>query len=112
MIIVRVIFAPIGIVQLFDEGQRSAGIRYLKKFLAEALTFAVIVGVLFASAKLQNSIVLSISGDTMRNGILSGDNLKDVLDGPKLLIWINAINLASAGAIMRSGQLANDIIGG
>lgn len=112
MIIVRVIFAPIGIVQLFDEGQRSAGIRYLKKFLAEALTFAVIVGVLFASAKLQNSIVLSISGDTMRNGILSGDNLKDVVDGTKLMIWLTAINLASAGAIMRSGQLANDIIGG
>lgn len=112
MIIVRVIFAPIGIVQLFDEGQRSAGIRYLKKFLAEALTFAVIVGVLFASAKLQNSIVLSISGDTMRNGILSGDNLKDVVDGTKLMIWLTAINLASAGAIIRSGQLANDIIGG
>lgn len=48
----------------------------------------------------------------MRNGILSGDNLKDVVDGTKLMIWLTAINLASAGAIMRSGQLANDIIGG
>ena len=111
-IVARVVFAPIGIVQLFDEGQRSSGIRYLKKFLADILTFAVIVGILFAAAKLQTAITISVAGDYLTNNSLTGDNLSKVVDGPMLMIWLTAINLATAGAIVGSSRLANDIVGG
>lgn len=60
IVVVRTIFAPVGIVQMFDEGQRSAGVRYLKKFFAEALTFAVILGILFAASKLQSALMVNI----------------------------------------------------
>ena len=40
---VRAMFAPVGVADLFGDGGHAAGIRYLKKILALALQFALVV---------------------------------------------------------------------
>jgi hypothetical protein len=108
-LITRTIFAPLGVVQCFDEGQRSAGIRYLKKFAAEALTFAVIVGILFAAGQLQNAVLAGILKPY--GGELTTDNVQEILGSFKMMGSIIVIQLASLGGMMKAGQLANDIVG-
>lgn len=109
MIIVRAVFAPIGIVQLFDEGQRSNGIRYLKKFASDALTFAAIVGILYAASLLQGQLISAVVSANL-DGVLSVDNIPDVLEF-STLIPVVIIQLSAAGAIMKAAQLSNDIVG-
>lgn len=109
MVIVRAVLAPLGIVQLFDDGQRSNGIRYLKKFVGEALTFAAIVGILYAASLLQGQLIASVVADSL-GGELSVDNIADVLN-LSTLVPIVIIQLSAAGAIMKATQLSNDIVG-
>ena len=109
MVIVRAVLAPLGIVQLFDDGQRSNGIRYLKKFVGEALTFAAIVGILYAASLLQGQLIASVVSDSL-GGELSVDNIADVLN-LSTLVPIVIIQLSAAGAIMKATQLSNDIVG-
>lgn len=49
-LILRMMFTPLAIVQLFEGGTSSPGVRYLKSLAAEALAFAIMVGVLRVSA--------------------------------------------------------------
>lgn len=109
MVLVRAVFAPIGIVQLFDEGQRSNGIRYLKKFASDALTFAAIVGILYAASLLQGQLIASVVSENL-GGVLSVDNISDVLN-LSTLVPIVIIQLSAAGAILKAAQLSNDIVG-
>lgn len=110
IVVVRTIFAPVGIVQMFDEGQRSAGVRYLKKFFSEALTFAVILGILFAASKLQSALMLNILSGKPFEGKLTVDNMDSVL-GIKHCVPIIVIQLAATGGIFKANQIANDIVG-
>lgn len=110
IVVVRTIFAPVGIVQMFDEGQRSAGVRYLKKFFAEALTFAVILGILFAASKLQSALMVNILSGKPFEGKLTVDNMDSVL-GIKHCVPIIVIQLAATGGIFKANQIANDIVG-
>lgn len=109
MVLARAVFSPIGIVQLFDEGQRSNGIRYLKKFAGDALTFAAIVGILYAASLLQGQLIASVVSENL-GGVLSVDNISDVLN-LSTLVPIVIIQLSAAGAILKAAQLSNDIVG-
>ena len=109
MILVRAVFAPIGIVQLFDEGQRSNVIRYIKKFTSDVLTFAAIVGILYAASLLQGQLIASVVSANL-GGVLSVDNIPEVL-ALSTLIPVVIIQLSAAGAIMKAAQLSNDIVG-
>lgn len=109
MVLVRAVFAPIGVVQLFDEGQRSNGIRYVKKFASDALTFAAIVGILYAASLLQGQLIASVVSENL-GGVLSADYIPDVLS-LGTLIPVVIIQLSAAGAIMKAAQLSNDIVG-
>lgn len=55
-LIVRVIFAPIGIADLFVHGTRSNGLRYLKQMLVCAIQGAVILGMIYSYAIIIGSI--------------------------------------------------------
>lgn len=109
MLIARTAFSPLGVVQLFDEGQRSSGIRYLKKLAAEALTFAVIVGILYASSLLQSNLLGTILGDVL-NGAVSVDIIPEVFEWGNLACII-IIQLAAVGGMFKAGQLAKEIVG-
>lgn len=112
MLIVRVIFSPIAVVNCFEDGQRSAGIRYLKKLLSTALTFAIIAAVLKA-AQVFNDALLANSL-SQYNYILdygSGvTSLKDIMSGPDLIL--GAIpQVAAVGAMLMGARFSDEIVG-
>lgn len=109
MLIARTAFSPLGVVQLFDEGQRSSGIRYLKKLVAEALTFAAIVGILYAASLLQSNLLEAILGDVL-NGAVSVAIIEQIFT-PGNLACVIIIQLAAVGGMFKAGQLANEIVG-
>lgn len=111
-LIVRALFAPLGVVQMFDDGAKSAGVKYFKKFLAEGLTLAAILGVLYATSLLQGNIMISFIPDAWNNQILAQADILDKLlniTGPGVTVL--AIQLAAVGAMFKSSQIANDIVG-
>ena len=109
MLIARTTFSPLGVVQLFDEGQRSSGIRYLKKLLAEALTFAAIVGILYGASLLQANLLDAVLGDVL-NGAVSVSAIEEIFKAQNLACVI-IIQLAAVGGMFKAGQLANEIVG-
>lgn len=106
-LIVRAIFSPIGVAQLFEDGTRSSGMRYLKKFAACALQLSVIAIILYASNALNNSLVATFGEGYMT---LNADNIIDVLTSSTL--WtMSAIQLAVIGIILKAQGICNDILG-
>lgn len=106
-LIARVLFAPLGVVQCFDEGLRSSGIRYLKKIVAEALTFAVILGIMFAMSKIQVSLLGASIGKIDE---ITPDNVLSLLS-IKHCVGAIVLQLSAVGAMLKASQIANDIVG-
>ena len=105
-LIARVLFAPLGVVQCFDEGLRSSGIRYLKKIVADALTFAVILGIMYATSRIQ----VAILGGTGKIERITPDNVLSLLS-IKYCIGAIVLQLSAVGAMMKASQIANDVVG-
>ena len=110
-LIIMVIFAPIGVVNCFDEGMRGAGIKYLKTFLATALTFAIIIGVLYASTLINSSVIVSILRDNGISNIADSEALDSFTGNFSVFYILTGIRLASVGVILKSLQIAKNIIG-
>ena len=105
-LIARVLFAPLGVVQCFDEGLRSSGIRYLKKIVADALTFAVILCIMYAMSRIQ----VAILGGTGKIERITPDNVLSLLS-IKYCIGAIVLQLSAVGAMMKASQIANDVVG-
>ncbi|MFQ7273385.1 MAG: hypothetical protein ACLRPE_12660 [Blautia producta] len=115
-LIVRTIFAPIGLVQLMEDGSKSAGIRYLKKFLADGLTLAAILGVLYAVSRLQGGLISATIPAEWNNTLSASEEVLDALlnlgtFGGGVGIMVLALQLAGIGAMFKASQIANDIVG-
>ncbi|MCC2254572.1 hypothetical protein LKD70_09105 [Ruminococcus sp. CLA-AA-H200] len=107
-LIARAIMSPIGVVQLFDEGTRSAGILYLKKFVREGLTFFAMLIILYASSLIQANVILVLVpsiGDA-----LTVANASEMLSGSVAIAAI-AIQLSTIGAMFKAGQISGDVVG-
>lgn len=107
-------FMPIALTQCMDNGQRSAGILYLKKFIAQALSFAVIIVILYGVSKLQGALLPQILKD-MTNGKgtldINSTNFKTIISNFPALISIVIVQFGAAGAMLKGTQIANDVIG-
>lgn len=107
-------FMPIALTQCMDGGQRSAGILYLKKFIAQALSFAVIIVILYGVSKLQGALLPQILKD-MTNGKgtldINSTNFKSVISNFPALISIVIVQFGAVGAMLKGTQIANDAIG-
>lgn len=110
-LIARAIFSPIAVAQCFDEGQRSVAIRYLKKFAADGLALAIILGLLYAASVLQANVMGAMLDGVIKKNILNKSTIFDLLANMKGCISIIVINFSCIGAIMKSNQLAQDVIG-
>ena len=133
---VRQIFAPIAVAQCFEDGTRSAGIRYLKKLAATALTFAAIAGVAYAGGALQAAVIdnvlneeidvevtqmyvpssfQSYMGDVrtvkMATYNLDKESIENVFMSPSIALCIIAIKIGVIGAVLKASRLAEDIVG-
>lgn len=106
-LIVRAIFSPIGVANLFEDGTRSSGFRYLKKFAACALQLGAIAVILYAANALCNSLIRSLSEGYMT---ITKDNILDVL-GSTALWSMSAIQLAVIGITLKAQSICNDILG-
>ena len=106
-LIARAIFSPIGVAQLFEDGTRSSGMRYLKKFAACAMQLAVIAIILYAAGALNNSLVPTFGSGYMT---INADNIMDILINDTL--WtMSAIQFSVIGLILKSQGICNDILG-
>lgn len=90
---VRFMFTPIGIADVFTHGISSPGMRYIKKFGAVALQGAVMVAILIAGTRLAQEV-----------------NAGGVIEGLDFFVQIIVL-LSMLGAMMKSQQVANDIMG-
>lgn len=106
-LIVRAIFSPIGVANLFEDGTCSSGFRYLKKFAACALQLGAIAVILYAANALCNSLISSLSDGYMT---ITKDNILDVL-GSTALWSMSAIQLAVIGITLKAQSICNDILG-
>lgn len=90
---VRFMFTPIGIADVFTHGISSPGMRYIKKFGAVALQGAVMIAILIAGTRLAQEV-----------------NSGYVVEGLDFFVQIIVL-LSMLGAMMKSQQVANDIMG-
>lgn len=106
MIVTRIVFAPVAVVQLFEDGSRSAGMRYIKGLAADCITMAVIVVILLVSSALTNGLVSNFTSITK----ITCDNLTSVLTLSNIAI-ILVPELVAVGAMASGNKVAHDVLG-
>lgn len=89
MILIYGVMSPVAVVNLFEEGSRSGGIRYLKKFAATCATMAIIIVALQATSAIQTQLLaLACDGivDSSGNAItaLTASNVGIVMSPTKI----------------------------
>ena len=94
---IRKIFAPLAVYDIYQEGLRSPGFRYIKKYLACLLRVVVTMVIASLGGQLTSALMTSGTGS--------------VLDSTKVVIGIIAINFTVIGMIFKSSEYANDIVG-
>ena len=95
-LMIRTIFAPIAISDMFAEGQNSSGMRYLKKFLAVAIQSGVIFAIAFVFGK--------VSTELMTGAI---DNYGFI----DYTIMHLTMSFAATALIVKSLSLAEEVVG-
>lgn len=88
-ILIRMIFAPIGLSDFIRGGSKSNAVRYLKKFLASLLQGACIVATLASYSIIHDSVKNSLAG------------------------WMGSVlvGLAVITAMKQTGKIASEVIG-
>lgn len=111
-LIVYGVMSPLAVTQCFEPGGRNQAIRYLKKFAATGLSFALFIIILWASNKLSLSVITSVNKSVAENGI-NATNLNSVISFSNFgqLALITIINFGGIGAMAGARQIANDIMG-
>ena len=92
---IRKTFAPLAVADIYNEGLRSPGVRYLKRYLAVFIKMAICALTCFIC----NSITAAGGGPSTAMEWLS------------YLFDIIAINFTCVGFMFKTGEYANDIVG-
>lgn len=113
-IIARNMMAPIGMADIFSEGIRGSGFRYLKKLLAVNLQGTIIIAILMAMNFFNNSLIIEAfeqqTGETVETGERIVVNEPEEIPGS---IAFTSIMTAFATVILmqRSKEIAGDLVG-
>ena len=94
---VRFAFMPIGISDAFTHGINSPGMRYIKKFFAVCLQGAVLYAIM-------------IAGTNMMGLVMARDGSFAIVEHLGVITQL-VIGFTMIGAMMKSQQLVNDIVG-
>lgn len=92
---IRRAFAPIAVADIYQEGLRSPGARYFKRF------FAVYIKI--AMCYMAAWLCQSLSG--------AAGSYADTGGAIKYIFEIIAINFTCIGVMMKAGEMANDVVG-
>lgn len=121
---VRAMFAPVGVADLFGDGNHAAGIRYLKKILALALQFALVVIItdcvaLLIQWKVGPDAVNAI--ESLKTATGSSFSKKETMafldaitgSGKFGATWLTcmALTITKIGLLFKSMGIANDVAG-
>ncbi len=110
MFLVRAVFSPIAVVQCFEDGTRSSGIRYIKTLLADAITMGVMIGIIYVSNYFTAGMVADeIKGDGTK-ALIELNNIEYYLSG-MILVKIIVARLATVGAMAGASRLAKEVMG-
>lgn len=120
---VRAMFAPVGVADLFGDGNHAAGIRYLKKIFALALQFALAVIITDCVALLiqwkvgRSSKAISDLKAATGNSFSKKETIAfwDAITGSGKFgsTWLTCLGLTvtKIGLLFKSMSIANDIAG-
>lgn len=115
---IRTVFAPFAVADCYQDGSRSNGIRYLKKFLALALQFALIVGINIGVAFIMKQVIGGDAGMDMTAVFGDGkfaekdcmEFLDNLLGGDDFWLCMGLL-VTKIGLMIKSMSIANDIVG-
>ncbi len=96
-IFIRKLFTPLAIADIYKEGLRSPGVRWLKRYLGAYLKAAVCAAVAV--------LVSTFAKDILT---VEATSAKTVLDS---LITIIAVNFTAIGVMLKAGEYTNDMVG-
>lgn len=98
---VRKIFTPIAVADIYREGFRSPGARWLKRYFAVFLKLAMILAVVAIGSHLLNKLDVS--------SFMGAD--KTIFDVFEYFINIIAIQFTIVGFMFKTSELANEVVG-
>jgi len=101
---IRKAFAPGAVCDIYSEGLRSPGVRYLKRFLATFIKIAICLLV----CSLGQVLMGAAGFDNIGDGDPAAYALNNVL---QYIFRIIAINFTVIGVMNKTGEYANDIVG-
>lgn len=96
---IRKAFTPIAVVDIYGEGLRSPGARYLKKYLGALLKLSVTFAICMLGVEVTNKLF---------NDFTIGTSLSDIISG---IFKIVAVNATVIGLMFKAGEYTNDIMG-
>ena len=97
-IIVRRIFAPVAIIDIYQEGLRSPGARYLKKYLATFFKLMIIAIIGLSIPSILGNVVSMAASDGAGGTML-------------FLLLTAAVSFSGIGMMFKGGEIANDVLG-
>lgn len=110
IIIVRAVFMPIAIVQCFEDGTKSAGIKYVKAFAAECITMAVIIIILYAANAVTSGLVANSFAESGLGNVITFDNIGNAL-APTRAAYLLIPLFAAIGGMAGGSKIAHDVLG-
>lgn len=120
-LIARAIFSPLAIVQVFEGGTASAGMRYLKALAADAIAFAVMIGVFKVAAWIGSQVTADAISSSWKKANLSGNyglvatednsNIGELLDFQTIIKLCLPDLVAIGGMATIAKSLAKEIVG-
>ena len=110
MILARAIFMPVAVVQCFEDGSRSSGIRYIKAFAAECITMAIIIVLIYAASTVSGGL-MSNQLSTMGLGTtVTFDNMDSVIQLKNTAVLLIP-QFVAVGGMAGGGKLTREILG-
>lgn len=103
-LMLRRLFTPFAICDIYGEGLRSPGMRYLKKYLAIFIKIAVIFATCYIIGVTQAMIVPATDA-----GLKAF--FKNMTSTIGFNLMVIALNFTGIGVMLKGGEIANDIVG-
>lgn len=100
-LMIRRLFTPFAVADIYGEGLRSRGMRWLLKYLAVYIKIAICLAVCYIAGVAQ---ALIVPDDV--SGILT-----DIFSVIGFLLLVIALNFTAIGVMLRGGEMANEVVG-
>ncbi len=105
---IRRIFCPLAVAEIYGEGLRSPGVRYIKKFVACFIKLIIAIASGWVAASVASSIVQGVLNMDFTS---AGNPFQKIAHIEGSIMQLHAINFCIIGMIFKGGQLADEIVG-